>query len=352
LANPPYMLRRMAAAFVGDQPFIPSPKEPMLMRLAPLCAAVAVVTATLVTTAECSTADSAESRRTIENAKVPDSKPAPDAAAVDRVTPAGASSPAPSRSLAELCDIAADVAEAHDLPAAFFTNLIHQESGFKPRAVSPAGAIGIAQFMPATASSRGLRDPFEPVAALNASGKFLSELFEQFGNLGLAAAAYNAGPKRVQDWLAKRGPLPAETRHYVLKITGRPAEAWTGPGKAAPQLAAAWQSDCPAIGSPEKPQVASLLPAKAQLASLQKQDRTPERPAARATQGASTPPRRGLPRPSGFIVGKRVPANIKAAEAAVLARRKTRSAKADEAGRKRNRVADLRGASGKPERRS
>jgi hypothetical protein len=343
------MLRRMAVAFVGDKPFIPSPKEPILMRLAPLCAAVAVVTATLVTTAECSTADSAESRRAIENAKVPDLKPAPDAA-VDRATPAGASSPAPSRSVAELCDIAADVAEAHDLPAAFFTNLIHQESGFRPRAVSPAGALGIAQFMPATASSRGLRDPFEPVAALNASGKFLSELFEQFGNLGLAAAAYNAGPKRVQDWLAKRGPLPAETRHYVLKITGRPAEAWTGPGKAAPQLAAAWQSDCPAIGSPDKPQVASLQPARAQLASLQKANRRPERLAARATQGASTPPRRGLPRPSEFIVGKRVPANIKAAEAAVLARRKTRSAKADEAGRKRNRVADLRGSSGKPER--
>jgi hypothetical protein len=323
----------------------------MLTRLAPLCAAVAVVTATLYTVAECSSAPSGEQRRTIENPKVPDVKPAADAAA-GGASPAGAASTAPPRSLAELCDVAADVAEAHDLPAAFFTNLIHQESGFRPRAVSPAGAMGVAQFMPATASSRGLHDPFEPVAALNASGKFLAELFEQFGSLGLAAAAYNAGPGRVQDWLARRGPLPAETRHYVLKITGHPPEAWRGPGKAAPQLAAAWQSGCPAVGSPERPQVASLQPVGAQLASLQKDNRRPERLAARARQGAGTPQRRGLPRPSEFAVGKRVPAAVKAAEAAVLARRKTRSARAEEAGRKRNRVAELRGSSAKPERKS
>jgi hypothetical protein len=254
--------------------------------------------------------------------------------------------------VAELCDIAADVAETYDLPAAFFTNLIHQESGFRPRAVSSAGARGIAQFMPATASSMGLRDPFEPVAALNASGKFLAELFEQFGNLGLAAAAYNAGPRRVQDWLARRGPLPAETRHYVHRITGHPAEAWTKPGKAAPQLAAAWRSDCPAVGSPARLEVASLEPARAQVASLQKKDRRPARIAVRARQVASAPQRRGLPRPSEFIVGRRVPAAIKATEAAVLARRKTKSVRADQVGRKRNRVADVDGRSATRERKT
>ena len=57
-------------------------------------------------------------------------------------------------------------------------------------------------------------------------GKFLGELLEQFGNLGLAAAAYNAGPRRVQDWMAKRGRLPDETRNYVRSITGQPAEHW------------------------------------------------------------------------------------------------------------------------------
>lgn len=320
------------------------------MRLARLCASLAVAAALLPAAAERSAAGSAGPRSTVENSETPAVELAPDAAA-ERASPAGAPSSGPLLSRAELCDIAADVAAAYDLPAAFFANLIHQESGFRPRAVSPAGALGIAQFMPATASSRGLQDPFEPVAALNASGKFLSDLFAQFGNFGLAAAAYNAGPRRVQDWLAKRGSLPAETRNYVHRITGHPADAWTGSGKAAPPVAAAWQSHCPAIGSPAGPQLASLQPATPEAAWLQKDIPAP-RLAARARQGASTPPRRGLPRPSEFIVGKPVPAAVKATEAAVLARLKTRPAWADDAGKKRNRVADLHGPSARPQRKS
>ena len=58
-------------------------------------------------------------------------------------------------------------------------------------------------------------------------GNSCAELQAQFGNLGLAAAAYNAGPRRVTDWMAKRGALPGETRNYVVRITGRQAEQWT-----------------------------------------------------------------------------------------------------------------------------
>ena len=58
------------------------------------------------------------------------------------------------------------------------------------------------------------------------SARFLRELLGQFGNIGLAAAAYNAGPRRVQDWMARRGKLPEETRNYVRNITGHPAERW------------------------------------------------------------------------------------------------------------------------------
>jgi hypothetical protein len=130
-------------------------------------------------------------------------------------------------SKSELCSAAASVAEANNLPVPFFANLIQQESGFQPHVVSPAGAQGIAQFMPRVAVAYGLTNPFDPIRALTASGKFLAELVAQFGNLGLAAAAYNAGPKRVQDFIAKRRKLPAETRHYVQNITGRPAEQWT-----------------------------------------------------------------------------------------------------------------------------
>jgi len=106
---------------------------------------------------------------------------------------------------------------------------INQESGFNQNAVSPVGAQGVAQFMPQTAARMRLSDPFDPLQAVHASAQLLRNLLEQFGNkLGLAAAAYNAGPKRVQDWLSKRGKLPQETRDYVQRITGRNAEEWKG----------------------------------------------------------------------------------------------------------------------------
>jgi hypothetical protein len=127
----------------------------------------------------------------------------------------------------ELCTAAASVAHANNLPIPFFANLIQQESGWRLNVVSPAGAQGIAQFMPRVAQSRGLHNPFDPIHALLVSGRVLADLVRQFGNLGLAAAAYNAGPKRVHDWIAKRGKLPEETRNYVRNITGYPAERWT-----------------------------------------------------------------------------------------------------------------------------
>jgi hypothetical protein len=114
----------------------------------------------------------------------------------------------------------------YGLPPAFFRRLIGQESNFDPKAISRAGALGIAQFMPGTARWRGLSDPFEPNKALDESARWLSELRALFGNLGLAAAAYNAGPQRVKDWIAGRGNLPGETRAYVRVVTGRTADAW------------------------------------------------------------------------------------------------------------------------------
>jgi hypothetical protein len=115
----------------------------------------------------------------------------------------------------------------HDLPIDFFTRLIRKESRFNPRAVSPVGAQGIAQFMPRTAAGRGLQDPFDPAQALPEAAEFLSELRKRFGNLGLAAAAYNAGPKRVKDWLNRQiTTLSRETQDYVRVITGQPLTEW------------------------------------------------------------------------------------------------------------------------------
>ena len=127
-----------------------------------------------------------------------------------------------------MCSAAASVAQANNLPVPFFANLIWQESSFDTRTISRAGAQGIAQFMPRTAVQFGLINPFEPIHALNVAGKFVRDLNKQFGNLGLAAAAYNAGPRRVSDWLAKKGEMPGETRNYVVRVTGRPIEEWVG----------------------------------------------------------------------------------------------------------------------------
>ena len=80
--------------------------------------------------------------------------------------------------------------------------------------------------MPITARWRDLSDPFEPSQALFASARWLRELWEAFGNLGLAAAAYNAGPYRVRSWLNGQTTLPAETRAYVKIVTGESAEHW------------------------------------------------------------------------------------------------------------------------------
>jgi membrane-bound lytic murein transglycosylase MltF len=132
----------------------------------------------------------------------------------------------PEVPFAEVCETLAASAQAHGLPVPFFARLIWQESRFDPLAVSPAGARGVAQFMPKVAAELGLENPFDPIAALPVSARFLQSHYRTFGNLGLAAAAYNAGPRRVLDWLARRGKLPDETRKYVLSITGQPPEKW------------------------------------------------------------------------------------------------------------------------------
>lgn len=126
----------------------------------------------------------------------------------------------------EICEVVEDVANEFEIPVPLFTRLIWQESRFRNQTVSRAGAQGIAQFMPETAEDRGLVDPFDPLQALPASADFLRDLINQFGNFGLAAAAYNGGPTRVRSWLAGRTRLPSETRNYVLHITGRKPEYW------------------------------------------------------------------------------------------------------------------------------
>lgn len=129
--------------------------------------------------------------------------------------------------IGRICHLIETHADANRLPRAFLARLIWKESRFDPDAVSPAGAEGIAQFMPATAKRRGLSDSFDVEQAIPASAAYLSALKTGFGNLGLAAAAYNAGEARVARWLKQGGFLPLETENYVLDIMGEPAESFS-----------------------------------------------------------------------------------------------------------------------------
>src|SRR5262245_10948350 len=153
----------------------------------------------------------------------------------------------PTASFDPVCHTLTTAADANDLPLEFLTRLIWQESRFDPAAVSPAGAQGVAQFMPKTAVSRGLANPFDPIEAITKSAELLRDLRTQFGNLGLAAAAYNAGPKRVQDWLARRRSLPRETQAYVRIVTGRSAEEWTAAKSSALNVVLPDGVPCPQI---------------------------------------------------------------------------------------------------------
>ena len=167
-----------------------------------------------------------------------------------------------------LCRLIDDSAKTRDLPVAFLTRLIWRESSFRVGVVSPAGAQGVAQFMPGTAKERGLLDPFDPEQAIPHAAHLLADLKRQFGNLGLAAAAYNGGPTRVSNWLAGSGGLPAETRAYVLSITGRSPEEWRTPatGKIEfPEGGAPAPKQADTTAAPEKPQTCLQVTAALRL---------------------------------------------------------------------------------------
>ncbi|MGN6216927.1 MAG: lytic transglycosylase domain-containing protein [Solirubrobacterales bacterium] len=102
------------------------------------------------------------------------------------------------------------------VPPALMAGQLMAESGFDPNVGSPAGAQGIAQFMPSTAAAYGLEDPYDPVAAIDAEARLMSDLLRQFGSPELALAAYNAGPAPVA--ACHCIPPYPETQAYVTRI--------------------------------------------------------------------------------------------------------------------------------------
>lgn len=131
----------------------------------------------------------------------------------DRSTPR----PYTGRYRGEFYDLARAAARKHGIPEAIFLNLVQQESGWNPHAVSHKGAIGLAQLMPGTA--RKLRvDPRDPKENLDGGARYLSQQYRKFGTWKLALAAYNAGPRAVKKH--KGIPPYKETKNYVKSIWG------------------------------------------------------------------------------------------------------------------------------------
>ena len=122
-------------------------------------------------------------------------------------------------------NIAWQDAIAAGIPADYFVRQMNQESAFNPNAVSPAGAEGIAQFMPSTAAGLGI-NPWDPVQALRAAANLMASYTQNFGgNYAMSLAAYNAGTGAVQHATYVCGSswmncLPSETRNYIYVIMG------------------------------------------------------------------------------------------------------------------------------------
>jgi soluble lytic murein transglycosylase-like protein len=122
-------------------------------------------------------------------------------------------------------DVARQAAAAAGISPDLFVRQIQQESGFNPGATSPSGAVGIAQFMPATAAAMGV-NPYDPTNALSGGARLMAQLSGQFGgDYAKALAAYNGGSGAVQAAVNAGGAnwinfVPAESRNYVHIIMG------------------------------------------------------------------------------------------------------------------------------------
>jgi hypothetical protein len=158
----------------------------------------------------------------------------------------------------DLNEVINSISDRHHIDPDFISSVIHAESGFNPRAVSPKGAQGLMQLMPGTASKLGVSNAFDPRANVEGGTRYLTELLQRYNfDVIKALAAYNAGPLRVQQY----GGVPPynETRAYVArivrdynrkKIAQRKAAAATTKNnraqRALPQPAAARQAAAPA----------------------------------------------------------------------------------------------------------
>ncbi|WBU62977.1 lytic transglycosylase domain-containing protein [Paracoccus aerodenitrificans] len=147
--------------------------------------------------------------------------------------------------VADVCRNIERAASRQGLDKNFLARLLWKESRFEPSAISPAGAEGIAQFIPSTAAIVDLHDPFNPAEAISVSAAYLSRLSRFYGSIGIAAVAYNGGENRADRFMRSGGTLPYETQDYVEAITGFNAWRWREDPPGADKLDLRLDGDAP-----------------------------------------------------------------------------------------------------------
>ncbi len=141
-----------------------------------------------------------------------------NSAVVERPDPPRTAEPASGPSVQAVIDHSIGrAADKYRLPGRLIESVIQAESGFRPAAVSPAGAQGLMQLMPATARELGVVDPFDPAQNIDGGARYIRQMLDRFdGDLKLALAAYNAGPGTVERY---NGQVPyPETKAYVERV--------------------------------------------------------------------------------------------------------------------------------------
>jgi soluble lytic murein transglycosylase-like protein len=142
--------------------------------------------------------------------------------------------PAPVSFAPQVSSMVDAAATQYGVDPGLYSRLINQESGGNPNVRdSPAGAQGIAQFMPGTAREYGV-NPRDPQSSISGGARYLRDMIARFGgNVGLGVAAYNWGPEKVEAWVRRGAPpgqVPGETRNYVRNITGQDINSWASQG--------------------------------------------------------------------------------------------------------------------------
>lgn len=166
-----------------------------------------------------------------------------------------------------ISDIITAEAQRRGVPPALALAVAKRESGLNQAARGAAGEIGIFQLMPATAAALGV-NAYDPAQNIAGGIAYLRQMFDRYGRWDLAAAAYNWGPGRVDDYLEGSRVLPADVRLYVAAVAGAALPLATAARPVSPPVIAAGRIPIVVGGAPPAPTLTSFMPNYLQIAGV------------------------------------------------------------------------------------